>query len=88
MGARIYGHFDLEEYSALEAMKTCKVPVFFLHGEDDDFVPCEMTRAVHDACISPKYLFTVPGAGHGLGYLVDTEGYLKGVREFFSPYLK
>ena len=86
--AKIFGHFDPEEYSAMEAMKTCQVPVFFLHGEDDDFVPCDMTRALYEACPTRKQLLTVPGAGHGLGYLVDTEGYLRAVSEFFSEFTR
>lgn len=83
-GAKLFGHFDLEEYSPLEAMKTCKVPVIFFHGEDDDFVPCYMSREVYDACTSPKKLVTIPGAGHGLVYLVDNEKYFQSVVEFFS----
>ena len=34
LGARIYGQFDLEEYSPEEAMNSCKLPVIFFHGED------------------------------------------------------
>ena len=84
LGAKLFGHFDLEEYSPLEAMKTCKVPVIFFHGEDDDFVPCYMSREVYDVCTSPKKLVTVPGAGHGLVYLVDNRKYFQSVVEFFS----
>ena len=83
-GAKIYGHFDLEEYSPLEAMKTCKVPVIFFHGEDDDFVPCDMSREMYAACTSPKKLVTIPNAGHGLVYLVDNEKYFQSVIEFFN----
>lgn len=84
LGAKIFGHFDLEEYSPLEAMKTCKVPVIFFHGEDDDFVPCYMSREVYDVCTSPKKLVTIPGAGHGLVYLVDNQKYFQSVVDFFS----
>ena len=84
LGAKIFGHFDLEEYSPLEAMETCKVPVIFFHGEDDDYVPCYMSRKVYDACTSPKKLVTIPGAGHGLVYLVDNQKYFQSVVEFFS----
>ena len=84
LGAKIFGHFDLEEYSPLEAMKTCKVPVIFFHGEDDDFVPCYMSQEMYKACTSPKKLVTVPGAGHGLVYLVDNEKYFQSVVEFFN----
>ena len=84
LGAKIFGHFDLEEYSPLEAMKTCKVPVIFFHGENDDYVPCYMSREVYDACTTPKKLVTIPGAGHGLVYLVDNQKYFQSVVEFFS----
>ena len=84
LGAKLFGHFDLEEYSPLEAMKTCKVPVIFFHGEDDAFVPCYMSQEVYDVCPTPKKLVTVPGAGHGLVYLVDNKKYFEAVVEFFS----
>lgn len=84
LGAKLFGHFDLEEYTPLEAMKTCKVPVIFFHGETDDFVPCDMSRELYAACRSPKRLVTVPDAGHGLVYVVDNDGYFKAVCEFFT----
>lgn len=84
LGARIYGHFDLEETSPVEAMKNCKVPVIFFHGESDDFVPCEMSRRNYEACTARKMLVTVPGAGHGLSYPIDSQRYLSALQEFFG----
>ena len=84
LGAKIFGHFDLEEYSPLEAMKTCKLPVIFLHGETDDFVPCDMSRELYEVCQSPKRLVTIPDAGHGLVYVVDNDTYFKEVCDFFT----
>lgn len=81
LGARTFGNFDLEERSPMEAMKTCKVPIIFFHGEDDDFVPCYMSRQCYDACTAEKKIMTVPGAGHGLSYIIDPEGYLASLRE-------
>jgi len=85
LGAKLYGHFDLEETSPEEALRNCTVPVIFFHGETDDYVPCYMSRLCYDACASRKRLITVPGAGHGLSYPVDPEGYLAAVGEFFAP---
>lgn len=83
LGAKLYGRFDLEEYSALDAMKTCRVPVVFIHGEADDFVPCAMSKENYSACQSEqKHLFTVPDTGHGLSYIIDPEGYKKALRVF------
>lgn len=85
LGARVFGHFDLEETSPEDALKKCKVPVIFFHGENDDFVPCEMSRINFDACPSKKMLVTVPGAGHGLSYPIDPRKYFAALREFFGP---
>ena len=84
LGAWLYGGFDLEETTPIEALKTCCVPVLFFHGESDDFVPCEMSRLCFAACASEKKLVTVPSAGHGLSYPVAPEEYLTAVREFFG----
>ena len=88
LGAKLYGHFDLEETTPEEAMKRCTVPVIFFHGETDDYVPCEMSKICYNACTSRKKLITVPGAGHGLSYLIDPERYLRELGEFFESDLK
>ena len=87
LAAKLYGGFDLECYSAAEAVKSASVPVIFFHGQDDDFVPYEMSKENFDACASRKMLVTTPGAGHGLCYPVDPEGYLQALKDFFGPEL-
>ena len=84
LGARVFGHFDLEETSPLKAMANCTVPVIFFHGEDDDFVPCDMSRKNYEACTAPKTLSVIPGAAHCLGCLVDTKGYLDTLNKFYD----
>ncbi len=85
LGARLFGHFDLEETSPVDAMKNCRLPVIFFHGETDDYVPCYMSREVFDACPTRKMLVTIPGAGHGLSYAVARDRYLRELGEFFGP---
>lgn len=85
LGAKIFGHFDLEEVDAVTAVKNCKVPVIFFHGEEDDYVPCEMSRINYEACSARKELVLVPGAGHGLCYPVAPAAYLDALRDFFGP---
>ena len=84
LGANLFGHFDLEDGDTEEALRKCKVPVLFIHGEDDRLVPCEMSRRNYEACASEKMIFTVPEAGHTLSYMVDYEGY----RETVSAFMK
>lgn len=87
LGARLYGGFDPDSCSVPAAMGRASVPVIFFHGKNDDFVPWEMSRENCDACVSPKALVITPDAGHGLCYLVDREGYLQALRDFFDPIL-
>ena len=84
LGAKLFGGFDPEEDSPVEALKRAKVPVIFFHGEDDTLVPCSMSRECYEACASRKMLVTIPGAGHGLSYPVDPETYLNALRDFFA----
>ncbi|MBQ8892913.1 MAG: alpha/beta fold hydrolase [Clostridia bacterium] len=83
LGARLFGRFNLEETAPIEAIRNCKVPVLFFHGDADDFVPCEMSRRLYEACPTRKKLVIIPGAGHGLAYPADPENYLKEMRGFF-----
>ena len=85
LGAKLYGGFALEQADATQAMTRCRLPVLFFHGTDDDYVPWQMSQKNYDACVSKKKLVLVPGAGHGLSYLLDPQGYLAAVREF-EPY--
>lgn len=75
-----------KDYSCISAMAKCKVPVLFIHGTDDDFVPIEMTYENYKACIAPKRLFVVPGAGHGMSYFLNKEGYEQTVKQFWSEW--
>lgn len=76
-------HVGTRDYSTLEALKTCSVPVLFVHGLDDDFVPPRMTYENFEACAAPKRLFTVPGAGHGMSWYVDGDGYRRELLAFW-----
>ena len=84
LGARLFGRFDLRQANATAALANCKVPVIFAHGDADDFVPCHMSKANYDAYAGTKALVIIPGAGHGLCYLADPEGYLAQLKAFFD----
>lgn len=78
----------IDDYSCVDAMQECEVPVLFVHGTDDRFVPIEMTYENYKACTAPKRLLVVPGAEHGMSYLVDREGYETAVKAFWRDFDK
>lgn len=59
--------FDLRECAALSAMsRNSRLPVLFIHGGKDRFVPPSMSRANYAACLAQKKLVIVPEAGHAM----------------------
>ena len=76
----------LEDFSAPEALRRTDIPVLFLHGTDDHFVPVSMTYENYKACASPKRLFVVPGADHGMSYYCDPEGYREAFKRFWREF--
>jgi len=79
---RIQIHADAA--STTEALTHCQVPVLFVHGTDDHFVPVEMTYENYKACASEKRLLIVPGADHCLSYLKEKNAYERIAKEFWE----
>ena len=85
LGGIFFGRFDIEAAGASGAMRSCMIPVLFIHGEDDRFVPCDMSRENCRLCVNEKKrLLTVPGAAHGISYMVDKITYLKELDSFLE----
>jgi fermentation-respiration switch protein FrsA (DUF1100 family) len=76
--------YSFEEASPLDQVKKIQVPVLFIHGEGDTFVPPWMGRALYEACAAPKDLYTVKEAGHGEACGADPEEYRRRIREFLA----
>ncbi|MBE6986044.1 MAG: alpha/beta hydrolase [Ruminococcaceae bacterium] len=75
LGAKLFGKFSLNETTSVESVRQAKIPILLLHGEDDRFVPCRMSREIYAACASRAELHTFPYAGHGLCYIMDPVRY-------------
>ncbi len=89
LGGILYGGFDIESASAAETMKNCKVPVLFIHGIADRFVPVDMGKDNYNACASVnKKIFLVENAGHGMSFVLDKNGYIKATEDFEKSIIK
>ena len=82
LSAKLFGGAELSGADALSAVKSAKVPILLIHGEADNFVPCDMSRAIAAANPEKVEFHTFPGAGHGLSCLVDRERYKSLVTAF------
>lgn len=80
--------FGLKESDSREALRRNKLPVLFLHGAEDDFVPVSMTEENFAACGGEKELYLVKGAGHAQSFSVDPAGCKEKIQAFVERYEK
>lgn len=86
-GGMVYGKFNLDADSPLAAVKKAKVPILLIHGDDDRFVPYEMSCNIHKAAPEKIEFHTISGAGHALNYAAAPEEYLQTVKTFLQTHL-
>lgn len=53
-----------QRFDSLTKVKSLKMPVLFIHGTADDFIPDTMSQTLYDAASEPKQLLLVPGGQH------------------------
>lgn len=81
-------NFDMKECTTVKALTNTKLPVLFLHGEEDHFVPASMTKRSQKACASENEMLIVPNAGHGYSYLYAPEQCRNALYSFLEKYAK
>ena len=82
LGGILFGGFDVEGVSPERALANASVPMIFIHGADDGFVPAYMSERCHAACHAPyKSLLLVKGANHGLSLVIDPDGYYTAIKQ-------
>ncbi len=81
-----YG-WSFREASALEQVRKCTLPMLFIHGDADDFVPTWMVHPLYEAKPEPKELWLVPDAAHARSYKEHTEEYTGRIRQFTGRYI-
>lgn len=84
---RIEYGWGFKEASPLEQVKKNRLPMMFIHGEADDFVPTWMVYPLHEACSAPSELWTLPGVAHALSCHEAPQQYAEKVKEFTGRYV-
>ncbi len=80
--------YGFSDYSTLTAVKETNIPILFIHGDKDNFVPTWMSEKNYEVCSSPKELLIVKNAGHAASYYENTQQYEDKVSAFLEKYAK
>ena len=81
-----YG-WNFKEASSLKQVAKCKLPMLFIHGDKDTYVPTWMVYPLYEAKPEPKELWIVSGAAHAVSYQENKQEYTDKVRDFVGRYI-
>lgn len=70
--------------SPIHQLQKATIPILFIHGAEDDYVPVRMAREMFEAYQGEKELFLVPGAYHATSHLQSPEAYEAKVAAFLE----
>lgn len=79
--------YGLRECNSAEEVKKATVPILFIHGDEDSFVPCWMCEEIYANCASRKEKLIVHGAGHCESHYMATEAVEEKLTEFLDSVL-
>jgi len=76
--------YGFKEASSVRSVSVARVPLVYICGDCDRYVPKDMALEIFNACKSEKKLLLVPGAGHAASYMCAKDEYEALVREFIG----
>lgn len=79
--------YSFFKVSPIHQVRKTHIPILFIHGSEDNFVPTHMVYKLFKECSSRKELLIVRGAGHAKCYDTDKKLYEYRVSKFLSQYI-
>lgn len=86
--ARIRAGYSLREASALKQVAKCRIPILFIHGRKDSFVPYQMLQPLYGAASCVKEYYVAENAGHTEAYRAEPVEYWNRVFGFLDKYME
>jgi len=80
--------YELDECNARREVAKAQIPILFIHGDADSFVPCSMVHELYNACKTEKKLVIIEGAGHVESCYRDADKYEGAIEEFIFPIME
>ncbi len=85
---KIRAGYSFREASVLKAVEKTNVPILYIHGDSDTFVPTKMAKNLYQHTSSNAELFLVPNANHGESFAMAQDKYKMALAYFLNRYLK
>ncbi len=85
---KIFAGFSLSDVSPIKNIAKMTIPVLFIHGNADDFVPPEMAQEMFENKAVSREIYFAPGAGHAKAINIDVKRYDQVTAAFYGALIK
>ena len=76
------------EASSLLQLKKSNLPMLFIHGDSDTYVPSEMVKHCYNAHKTYKEQVIIPDSIHAMNNFTEPDLYWNSVKAFIKKYIK
>ncbi len=84
LGMRLRYHCSMKEMRPVEALSGNQIPILFLHGSDDTFIPPSQSEQMYGRTQGQAEIHMIEGAGHAESVLVNPDIYEEYVSAFLA----
>ncbi|MDR1568429.1 MAG: alpha/beta hydrolase [Streptococcaceae bacterium] len=84
--SKLRAGFFYQKASCTKALQRNKLPILFIHGQEDRFVPIKMVYQNYHATKGERQLWVVKGARHAESFIVAKDEYIGKIKAFLNKY--
>lgn len=84
---KVLAGYDLKNTDVRNAVANSRVPMLFVHGNNDDLIPKSMSMELYALCSNSKDYLLIDGANHAEAIRIDEAAYHHKLDEFINKYL-
>lgn len=86
--SKIRAGYGYKDVNTTAEIARSDIPILFIHGENDEFVPLWMTMKNYSYCKAYKELFIVRESEHAESHYIDKKGYERRILTFIEKISK
>ncbi len=85
---RMTAGYGFSDADSVRSMEKSRLPLAYICGDCDRYVPLDMAMRIYNACVQDKVLLIAEGAGHAASFMTENEKYRNLITEFINTHRK
>jgi Prolyl oligopeptidase family. len=84
---KLLAKYSFAAPAPIKLVEKVKVPILFIHGTADSYVPTEMVHRLYNKATCEKKLLLIENARHACSYYIDSAKYMNAISDYIEKYL-